>query len=62
MVNEFLLDIKEICNTKNILSQNNIKKFKKGFLKFGAREINGISEKFSSIPFVSAVIEMIWCL
>ncbi len=55
----FSLILKEISNTKDILSQNNIKKFRKGFLKFDAREINGISEKFLSIPLVSAAIEII---
>ncbi|WP_395476414.1 hypothetical protein [Rickettsia endosymbiont of Pantilius tunicatus] len=59
MGNEFLFDIKEICNTKNVLSQNNIKKFRKDFLKFSPNEI---SEKFSSIPLVSAAIETIACL
>ncbi|WP_341791800.1 hypothetical protein [Rickettsia endosymbiont of Gonocerus acuteangulatus] len=50
-----MLDIKEIYNTKNILSQNNIKNFRKSFLKFNIDEINN---KFSSIPTVSAAIEI----
>lgn len=59
---EFSLDIKEICKAENIFSQNNIRKFRKGFCNFNIKEIEEINNKFLSIPMVGAAIEVMSCL